>query len=60
MKTIVVAGGSGPFLKKGVPDDELDATVKRLKDQGFTVVETRDEEDRIYYRDHTRYWSSVH
>lgn len=43
MKTIVVAGGSGPFLKKGVPDGELEATVKRLKEEGFTIVETRDE-----------------
>lgn len=43
MKTIVVAGGSGPFLKKGVKEEELEDTIKRLKDQGFTVVETRDE-----------------
>ena len=43
MKTIVVAGGSGPFLKKGVKEEELEATIKRLEEQGFTVVETRDE-----------------
>lgn len=43
MKTIVVAGEGGPFLKKGVPDDELEAAVKRLEEEGFTVVETRDE-----------------
>lgn len=43
MKTIVVAGGSGPFLKEGVKEEELEATIKRLQEQGFTIVETRDE-----------------
>lgn len=43
MKTIVVAGGSGPFLKKGVEEKDLEAAIKRLQDQGFTIVETRDE-----------------
>ncbi len=43
MKTIVVAMKGGPFLKKGVKKEDLEATIKRLEDQGFTVMETRDE-----------------
>lgn len=43
MKTIVVAGDNGPFLKKGVKEEELEATIKRLEDEGLIIVETRDE-----------------
>lgn len=43
MKTIVVAMEGGPFLKKGVEDKELEFVIKHLQDQGFTVMETRDE-----------------
>ena len=43
MKTLVVAGEGGPFLKKNVPDDEVKGTTKRLESEGLVVKEVRDE-----------------
>lgn len=45
MKTIVLSGPNGPFIKHNVPDGEVESVTERLESQGYQVVEVREENE---------------